>query len=129
MRSFHLIGLFSACLLPMNWANAQDSTERVLEAIVLEYSQPMCRYMERIDWTDRDCSARPDHNLVECIKDELSWEFNDWEFPIILNQLRESNRYYEMALIPELDGRVNEYIDKIYYDALGEISDFCLNIF
>ena len=129
MRRFHLIGLFLACLLPVNWASAQGSTDQVLEQIVLEYSQPMCRYAERIDWSDKDCSARPDHNLVECIKEELSWEFSDWEFPIILNQLRESNRHYEMVFSPEFEGRANEYIDKIYLDALFEISDFCLTFY
>jgi hypothetical protein len=124
MRRLSLIGLFSACLLPLNWASAQDSIEQVLEAIVLEYTQPVCRYIERTNWAGRDCSARPDY--MECAKHGLGWSFTGWELRIILNQLKESNRHYEMVLIPEYEGRVNEYIDKIYLDTLYEMFDYCM---
>ncbi len=101
-------------------AFGDDIPWSILTEIERQANEPACRYENRINGTDYDCT-NVDPDWVDCfaffIADELTYN----QALDLLGQLKVSNSYYEAYYAVE----PNPYITRDYVDLLDEIGFYC----
>ena len=86
-----------------------------------EANEPYCRYQNRLNGTDYDCS-NPGADYLDCFIGFLNEDLTTYQQALdLLGQLKSSNTYYDYYDLPEY----NEYMSKEYIEILSDNDFVC----